>query len=163
MSKSQIWIDEVDLRYWEPSADPGLPLEPSISDLVRRMHFVPETNKHVVPSYHNAVQAMVRNQYWIGVESMGRQTGKLERQRQELKARRTKEQRNCLHGRRPYVINWAPGVHPLGPREFWVNIAGIAGGPYLLNDEDHEILHSVKRDHEHVRTRHIKRYADSGD
>jgi hypothetical protein len=36
------------------------------------------------------------------------------RLRMELKARRTREMRNCLHGRREFPIEWAEGVNPNG-------------------------------------------------
>ena len=73
-------------------------------------------------------------------------------QRTALKVKRRRERENCLHGRRPFLINWREGTHPLGERIFYANIDGMAGGPYLLNEADHQILHDVGRKHEHVRT-----------
>jgi hypothetical protein len=74
-------------------------------------------------------------------------------QRTYAKVKRRKEQENCLHGQRPFQINWQPGVHPLGERTFYANIEGLPGGPYLLNETDHQILHNVGRKHTHVSER----------
>jgi hypothetical protein len=134
LNESHIWIDEVDL-------DKFFQKEPTPAEVMARFGYWEPT----------------ANGKMIGAEASTWKRANDDRLRRLVKNRRTKEQQNCLHGRRLFEINWAPGIHPLGPREFWVNIAGMGGGPYLLNDADHEILHSVNRDHEHVRTRHIKR------
>lgn len=90
------------------------------------------------------------NMFWYGIEARSEEEARREKMRRDLKARRTKEQQNCLHGRRPYPIHWKPGTHPFGEREFWVNIEGMAGGPYLLSEGDHDILHELKKEHTHV-------------
>lgn len=72
------------------------------------------------------------------------------------KLKRQREAANCLHGRRPYVVNWSPGTHPFGPREYWVNIPNLAGGPYLLNEEDHKIFHDGRFPHDHLTTSEIR-------
>lgn len=86
------------------------------------------------------------NMYSFGVEVPSREELLREEERRKLK----KARENCLHGRRPYPVHWKPGTHPLGLKEFWVNIEGMAGGPYLLSEGDHDILHSLKKEHTHV-------------
>lgn len=90
------------------------------------------------------------NMFWCGIEATSEAEARRQRQRMDLKARRTREQQNCLHGRRPYPVHWKPGTHPLGIKEFWVNIEGMAGGPYLLSEGDHDILHNLNKEHTHV-------------
>jgi hypothetical protein len=89
-------------------------------------------------------QALARSPNWI------RPVDKEQAQRTYTKLKRQRERENCLHGRRPFPINWAPGTHPLGEHLFWVNIEGMSGGPYQVNESDHHILHSVGRKHTHV-------------
>jgi hypothetical protein len=116
MTNSHLWIDEVDLSYWEPPADPLL----------------------------EVFKGFGMSESWIEAESKDRA------RRTYAKLKRKKEMEHCLHGRRTFPVNWAPGTHPLGEHLFWVNIEGVHGGPYQLNESDHHILHSVGRKHEHV-------------
>jgi hypothetical protein len=126
---NQIWIDEVDLANFFQK-------EPTPAEVMARFGYWEPT----------------ANGKMLGIEVDSWEAANKDRIRQKQKERRRKEQENCLHGRRPYLIYWRPGTHPLGERQYYVNIDGMTGGPFLLTEEDHEILHNVKRGHEHVRT-----------
>lgn len=117
-----LWIDEVDLSYWEPTADPLL----------------------------EVFKGFAMSSSWVEAESKNQARKTYER------LKRQKEMEHCLHGSRPYPINWAPGTHPLGPREYWVNIPEMTGGPYLLSEEDHKIFHDGRFPHDHVTTTEIR-------
>lgn len=133
MEPTHVWIDEVDL-------DKFFQKEPTPAEVMARFgYWEPSANDKMVGIEHHSWQKLEQD-----------------RLRRELKNRRTKEQQNCLHGRRPFPINWREGTHPLGERQFWANIEGVPGGPYLLNEADHQILHNVGRKHEHVQTSTVR-------
>lgn len=127
---THMWIDEIDFynRYFQS--------EPTVAAQMERM-------RYWEPSSTNQT-------YSISMEADSLAWEKQNRAYMELKNRRRKEMENCLHGARPYPIHWKPGTHPLGYKEFWVNIEGMNGGPYLLSEGDHDILHNLKKVHTHV-------------
>lgn len=99
------------------------------------------------PTPYQAMLDVFRNIRWSEPVSA---TSLKDAKRQELKNRRTKEQQNCQHGRLPFPINWKMGVHPAeDPKIFSVKLRSLRGGPYLMNAEDHQILHDENEPHEH--------------
>lgn len=113
------------------------------------------TPAEVMERFHFWEDGTPNNKYMIGVEAVSMEEQQRQEARRKLKDRRRKEQENCFHGRRPYPVRWAEGTHPLGIREFYVNVEGMTGGPYLVSEGDHEILHHLGRKHEHVQTRKV--------
>lgn len=120
--------------------------EPTPAEIMERFHYWDGKNWR---------DPWTNNRYMMGVEAVSREQADKERQRKLLKERRRIERERCLHGRRPYPVHWAEGTHPLGIREVYVNVEGMNGGPYLMSEGDHQILHNLGRKHEHVQTRQM--------
>ncbi len=101
---------------------------------------------------------MERMRYWeppangrtISMETSSIEWEKQRRAHMELKNRRRKEMENCQHGAVPFPIRYMPGVRPTGDRIYHVNIDYLRGGPYLLNEEQHRVLHEERHGHQHV-------------
>lgn len=130
---NHIWIDEATWfgRYAQT--------QPTVAETMERFRYWEPS-----ASDHTATRAFDRNAWDRQNESWKQQQDRLR-----------KQQESCLRGHRPYSINWRPGTHPFGPREFWVNIPGTNGGPYLLNDADHQIFHDGRFPHDHLKTTEV--------
>lgn len=135
MRPDHIWIDEAFLyRQTEPTPAHTMARLQWWEQILSNRRFVSPTNTRSIG---------------MEVESMEYERRRIERQR--LKDRRRREMENCMHGRIPFRIRWAPGVHPSGDEVFYVKVDGLKGGPYLLNKMQHDILHQERHGHEHVR------------
>ena len=121
--------------YSEPSSDK--------TPIPQWVHLsIPETPSR---SYHESGRAFDRS-----YTHSGRRAGRSEELRQELKNRRAKEQRNCLHGQSPIQIRWRLGVQPTGDGISRVLLGRLREGPYLVNATEHFILHEAGEKHDHV-------------
>lgn len=99
------------------------------------------------PSPYEAMLNVLRDIKWT--TSFSARSLK-ETKRLEIKQRRTKEQENCQHGLLPFPINWKMGVHPTEePKIFSVKLRSLRGGPYLMNAQQHQLLHDEGEPHEH--------------